>query len=95
MSAVCESLTGAISLGTLLVFLAYVRQMQSASGGMFKVFAQLKAAEASIDRIMEVMESDDMIHEPADPESLPTTRGQIGFHAVTVGYESDSAGLVK
>ncbi len=81
-------LSGAISLGTLLVFLAYVRRMQSSSDGMFKVFAKLKAAEASIDRIMEVMESDEMIHELKETQHLPvTTRGHICFHGVTVGYE--------
>ena len=34
-------LSGAISLGTLLVFLAYVRRIQNSSGGMFKVFTKL------------------------------------------------------
>ena len=81
-------LSGAISLGTLLVFLAYVRRMQNSSGGMFKVFSKLKAAEASIDRIMEVMESDEMIHETAEPRSLPPiTRGHVCLERVTVGYE--------
>lgn len=82
-------LSGAIPLGTLLVFLAYVRQMQSASGGLFKVFAQLKNAEASIDRIMEVMESDSIVHDPVHPRPLaaPSQRGHIRLEEVTFGYE--------
>ena len=91
-------LTGAISLGTLLVFLAYVRQMQGASGGLFKIFAQLKAAEASIDRIMEVMESDDIIHDPLHPFSLPVRpdgqRGHIRLENVTFGYDPDQPVLM-
>ena len=85
-------LSGAIPLGTLLVFLAYVRQMQGASGGLFKVFAQLKAAEASVDRIMEVMESDSIVRDPIHPRpfaSLPP-RGHIRLENVTFGYEAGS-----
>lgn len=86
-------LSGAIPLGTLLVFMAYVKQMQDASSGLFQVFAQLKTAEASVERIMEVMDCDEMIREPAHPVSLPENseaeRGHIRFENVTFGYEAD------
>ena len=86
-------LTGAISLGTLLVFLAYVRQMQGASGGLFKIFAKLKAAEASIDRVMEVMESEEAVHDPPHPQRLPDPpggrRGHVRLEHVVFGYEPD------
>ena len=64
-------LTGAIPLGTLMVFLAYLRQMQDASGGLFQVFAQLKTAEASVDRILEVLDSHEELVEPLQPMKLP------------------------
>ena len=86
-------LTGAIPLGTLLVFLAYVRQMQAASGGLFKIFAQLKAAEASIDRVMEVMESEETVPDPSHPEPLPDLprgqQGHIRLDHVSFGYQPD------
>jgi ATP-binding cassette subfamily B protein/subfamily B ATP-binding cassette protein MsbA len=85
-------LTGAIPLGTLLVFLSYVRQMQNASGGLFKVFAQLKAAEASVERIVEVMQSDEEVGDPPNPQPLPEPpplgkRGHVRLDNVTFGYE--------
>jgi ATP-binding cassette subfamily B protein/subfamily B ATP-binding cassette protein MsbA len=84
-------LSGAISLGTLLVFLAYVRQMQNSSGGLFEIFARLKAAEASVERIAEVLYSDEMVHDPAVPLCLPERpcggRGHVRLEGVTVGYE--------
>jgi ATP-binding cassette subfamily B protein/subfamily B ATP-binding cassette protein MsbA len=84
-------LSGDISLGTLLVFLAYVRQMQNSSGGLFKVFAKLKAAEASVERILEVMDSDEVIHDRPHPQALPELprgqRGHIRIEGVTFGYE--------
>jgi ATP-binding cassette subfamily B protein/subfamily B ATP-binding cassette protein MsbA len=86
-------LSGAIPLGTLLVFLAYVRQMQDSSGGLFKIFAKLKAAEASVERILEVMQSDELVRDPSDPQALPERprgqRGHIRFESVTFGYESE------
>jgi ATP-binding cassette subfamily B protein len=84
-------LSGAISLGTLLVFLAYIRQMQNSSGGLFDIFAKLKAAEASVERISEVLHSDEMVHDPAEPLCLPERprgqRGHVRLEGVTVGYE--------
>ena len=84
-------LSGTISLGTLLVFLSYARQMQGASGNLFKIFAQLKAAEASVDRIAEVMDSDEVIKDPAHPRPLPDLprgqRGHICIENVSFGYD--------
>ncbi len=86
-------LSGAIPLGTLLVFLAYVRKMQSASGGLFKIFTKLKSAEASLDRVMEVMESDDFLPEVRDSEKValaPRNRPvQVCFEGISFGYEPD------
>ena len=83
-------MSGAIPLGTLLVFLAYARQMQGAAGGLFKIFANLKAAEASIDRIMEVMESDEAVSEAPDALTLPHgSRGHVRLEGITFGFEPD------
>ncbi len=86
-------LAGVIPLGTLLVFMRYVRKMQNASGSLFTVFARLKAAEASIDRLMEVLESDEEITEDADARPLPAIRassGHVVLEAVTCGYDHES-----
>ena len=83
-------LSGAIPLGTLLIFIAYVRQMQSASLGLIKIFTKLKAAEASIDRVMEILESDDSVKEQPGAKRLPTCENGQGVHVrlqnVTFGY---------
>jgi ATP-binding cassette subfamily B protein/subfamily B ATP-binding cassette protein MsbA len=83
-------LSGAIPLGTLLVLIAYGRQLQGASGGLFNIFAQLKAAEASIDRILDVMESRELIADSPDAEPLQITPGKpatVCFDDVTFGYD--------
>ncbi|MEO7402180.1 MAG: ABC transporter ATP-binding protein, partial [Burkholderiales bacterium] len=90
-------LSGAISLGTMLVFVAYVRQMQGATGGLFEVFTKLKTAQASIERLQEILNSDDLIPEVSNAISLPiyrsAGRGEIKFENVTFGYEPDRAVL--
>jgi ABC-type multidrug transport system fused ATPase/permease subunit len=81
-------LSGAITLGTLLVFLSYVRKMESASGGMFKIFTKLKSVEASIDRLLEVLDSDEIVPEAPGARPLPAPcRGHIRFEDVSFGYE--------
>ena len=86
-------LSGAIPLGTLLIFIAYGRQLQGASGGLFRVFAQLKAAEASIDRILEVMEHDECVRDAREARPLPPAIDSRGAHvrleSVCFGYEPD------
>ncbi len=88
-------LTDAIPLGTLLVFLAYVRRMQNASGNLFKVFTKLKSAEASIERIFEVLDSEEEIVESPRPVSLPApVRGHLRIEHVTFGYDADRPVLI-
>ena len=56
-------LSGAILFGTMLVFIAYVRQMQSAAGGLFDIFPKLKTAQASIERLQDILRCDDLVPE--------------------------------
>ena len=84
-------LAGAIPLGTLLVFIAYVRLMQGASGSLFKTFTNLKAAEASMDRLLELLDSQEFIPEApgAKPlkELVQSPRGHVRLERVSFGYE--------
>ncbi len=84
-------LSGAISLGTMLVFVAYVRQMQGASRGLFDVFVKLKTAQASIERLQEILHCEDLVPEMPNAVSLPNhSLGgfvKIAFEDVTFGFE--------
>lgn len=86
-----EVLSGRLSLGSLLVFLAYVRRMQSAAEGLLKTYGSYKPVEASIDRVLEVLEPD-----PDEVRDLPgarrlgrdAVRGHVSLESVVFGYES-------
>jgi ATP-binding cassette subfamily B protein/subfamily B ATP-binding cassette protein MsbA len=82
---------GELSLGSLLVFIAYARSLQSASLGLLTAFAKLRAADASVDRVLETLGSDAAVVERPDARPLPARRGAGGarqqFRAVRFGYE--------
>ena len=62
-------LSEALSVGSLLVFIAYLRSMDIAFRGLLQTYGKMKFVEASFDRVLEVMESEDglwMLRQP-DP----------------------------
>jgi ATP-binding cassette, subfamily B, bacterial len=87
-----RALSGVIPVGTLLVFVAYVRKMQVSVRRFFDVFARVKAAQASIERLQEILHSDELVPEAVDAQSLPTDsatrRGELRLNDVWFGYEA-------
>jgi ATP-binding cassette subfamily B protein/subfamily B ATP-binding cassette protein MsbA len=85
-------LTGKLSLGSLLVFLAYLGSLQGAIRGLLGIYTNLKTTEARVDRVLEVMESRDSVREMPEARSLPEIvekQGRrVGFERVTFGYET-------
>jgi len=82
---------GRLSLGSLLVFLAYVRSLQASSAWLLAVWSQAKTAEASLDRVLDVLDADEHLHEADDATPLPGHAPDSGGVAValdrvTFGY---------
>ena len=86
-------LAGELSVGSLLVFVAYLRSMQSAFQGLIRTYGSLKSAEASIDRVLEVLDAPEMITSSTNAISFPgdvhRARGEVDFERVTFGYRPD------
>jgi ATP-binding cassette subfamily B protein len=83
-------LSGDLALGSLLVFVAYLKAMQGAFRGFFDIYAHLKAVDASLDRVREVIEARDEIRDApgAKPLAPPKESGSsILLENVTFGYE--------
>ena len=86
------------SLGHAVGFHGYVRQMQGATGGLFEVFTKVKAAQASIERLQEILKSEDIVPRGAecvDHFQFDRRRGaeRLRFEKVTFGYEPGRAVL--
>jgi ATP-binding cassette subfamily B protein/subfamily B ATP-binding cassette protein MsbA len=84
-------LAGEMALGSLLVFIAYLRTLESASRNLLKSYGELRSAEASIDRVMEVLDADDVVRDAPNAAPLSAReagrRGHLVFDRVSFAYE--------
>ncbi|HYC47773.1 MAG TPA: ABC transporter ATP-binding protein, partial [Burkholderiales bacterium] len=82
-----------LPLGTLLVFLAYVRTLDSALRALLRTYGALRGAEASVDRVLEIADARDRIEERHGARALPPRQphgsGGVVFERVTFGYEPE------
>jgi ATP-binding cassette subfamily B protein/subfamily B ATP-binding cassette protein MsbA len=84
-------LAGAMSLGSLLVFLAYLRTIQGATQGLLGVYGNLRSVSASVDRVSEVLDVDVGVRDAADAEPLAPPRSagrRVTWERVCFGYET-------
>jgi ATP-binding cassette subfamily B protein len=85
-----RALAGALSVGSLLVLLSYLRSVRDASQSLLGTYGTLRSIEASMDRVIEVLESEDGVREVpgAQPLSAPV-RGHVRLEDIVFGYEPD------
>ncbi|HEX8522604.1 MAG TPA: ABC transporter ATP-binding protein [Tepidisphaeraceae bacterium] len=82
---------GALSVGGLLVFVAYLRAMQGAASGLFATHGAVKTVQASMDRVLEILNCDEQVKEKAGAKALRFEKGRglaVQFENVTFGYEA-------
>ena len=88
-----QVLAGEMTLGSLLVFIAYARSLDGACRGLLNTYGNLRGAEASIDRTFEVLDAQEMVRDAPDAAPLaPRRAGQTGhlvFDRVTFWYEPE------
>jgi ATP-binding cassette subfamily B protein/subfamily B ATP-binding cassette protein MsbA len=93
-----QVLGGALSLGSFLVFLVYMRTLQSSAESALALYGTLKPVEASMDRLLEIFDlHPEGVQSSAHPEKLAALRVSKGraicFERVTFGYSSGRAVL--
>jgi len=88
-----RALAGPLTIGSLIVFLAYMRSVQLLFERALVTYGKLKSAEVGWQRVSEILNTDEMVREAADPLSFPawpaSQRGHVRFENVTFGYEVD------
>jgi ATP-binding cassette subfamily B protein/subfamily B ATP-binding cassette protein MsbA len=85
-----EVIAGALSIGGLVVFLAYLRRIQQAAEALLGSYGSIKPVEASIDRVFEVIDNDvdREVRDRPGARALAGRRGvEIRFEEVSFGYE--------
>jgi ATP-binding cassette subfamily B protein/subfamily B ATP-binding cassette protein MsbA len=86
-----QVLSGAMTVGSLLVLLAYLKLMQGAVQGLLSTYGQLKSTEANLDRVLEVLETEPTVQESPKASLLPArVTGRVQFQGVTFGYQPEA-----
>jgi len=83
-------LSGLLTLGSLLVFLAYLRSLQEACRSLLSIYGGMRSVEANIDRVLEVLDTEEGVRD--EPGARDVAWGGTGvrvrFSRVSFGYEA-------
>lgn len=82
-----DVLAGTMTLGTLLVAVAYIRDLYAPVRGLTRLSTVLAKAGASASRVAEVLDCEEAIPEPTHPRPVPALREGIRFERVGFEYE--------
>ncbi len=79
--------SGAMSTGELIQFVIYSVMVAGAVGALSEIWGEMQRAAGATERLVELMQTDDPVVDPARPRALPRpVRGEIAFDAVTFRY---------
>jgi ABC-type multidrug transport system fused ATPase/permease subunit len=82
-----DVMSGALTLGALVAFLSYVRQMFNPIADLSEKFNIMQNAMASAERIFSIMDTPPEVVDPPDPAPAPAPGGRVEFDHVTFSYE--------
>ena len=80
-------LDGTITLGTLLVFVAYLNPLQGQFRHLVSNYGKLQEVQAQADRVMGILTTAPEVHDAPDAVPPGTVRGDLGIEAVTYGHQ--------
>ena len=76
---------GSLAVGKVIAFINYMTQISTSLMTIFMVFTMFVRARASAERIGDVMNAQDVLHEPARPHKLEA-EARVRFSQVTFAY---------
>jgi ATP-binding cassette subfamily B protein len=86
-------LQGSLSLGSLLIFLAYLASLYAPIESFVYSYAEMSSMSINAGRVLEVLESEEQVQNSPRAKSLPESpsgkRGHIRLENITFGYEPD------
>lgn len=86
---------GEMQIGDLMAFLQYVMQIMFAFLMATMMFVMIPRAQASSERINEVLAIAPEIHDPPKPQSVGSTRGYLEFKNVSFKYPGAEEAALK
>ena len=79
-------ISGAISLGTFVAFMAYQMRLLSPVQGLMGLWANFATAKVSLRRVHQILDVEPEIVESETPMTLPEPRGDVVFEGVTFSF---------
>jgi ATP-binding cassette, subfamily B, bacterial len=84
-----QVLAGQLTLGGLLVFLAYLASFYAPLNTLMYSSSTVQAAAGSARRVMEVLEAEEEVEERPTAVELGRVRGRVELQGVVFGYEAE------
>jgi ATP-binding cassette subfamily B protein/subfamily B ATP-binding cassette protein MsbA len=84
-----HTLEGRLSLGSLLVFLAYLSSLQGQLRAFAGVYGTLQETGASVERVGEALAEEAEVRDRPGAAPLPPAAGHVRLEGVTFGYERE------
>jgi ATP-binding cassette subfamily B protein len=81
--------SGSMSLGDVQAFIQYSRQFSQPIGQIASMMNLLQSGVASIERVFELLDAEELSPDPASPERLAQFAGRVDFNAVEFSYDPD------
>jgi ATP-binding cassette subfamily B protein len=88
-----RALMGQVTFGILVAFVQYVRNFFQPIQGLSEKFNTLQSALASSERIFNILDTENKITTPEEPESIENPQGSIQFKNVWFGYNDEETVL--
>ena len=80
---------GVMTAGELVQFVIYAVLVAGAVGSLSEIWGELQRAAGATERLVEILQADDPVNDPARPKSLPApVRGEIVLDNVAFHYPS-------
>ena len=90
-------LAGELSIGSLLIFVAYLATIRGSMVGLMSIYGSLKVTESSIDRVFEILDSSEVVEDRPGAAELRVAAddgvGDLKIENVSAGYEAGRAVL--
>ena len=83
------ALGGQIAIGTLVVFVAYLRDIYSTVESFSQLFLGLAKSQASSERLVDLVETDHVVKDLPDAKPAPGFKGRVEFKDVSFAYKND------
>ncbi|WP_341211372.1 ABC transporter transmembrane domain-containing protein [uncultured Limimaricola sp.] len=79
---------GQMTIGALVQFVIYAVMVAGSVGALTEIWGELQRAAGATERLVELLNAEDSLREPAKPRSVPAAQGEIVFEDVSFSYPS-------